>query len=68
MSEKVIHEYKIPKSVTVALYAIAIALTLNLAKPFISVNPAFAALDYQDHIMISDGINKIVAAIYSCNI
>ena len=42
MSRKVIHEHKIPKSVTVALYAIAIALTLNLAKPFVDVRPAIA--------------------------
>ena len=42
MSRKVIHEHKIPKSVTVALYAIAIALTLNLAKPFVKVSTAQA--------------------------
>ena len=48
MSRKVIHEHKIPKSVTVALYAIAIALTLNLAKPFIGVSPASAELTTYD--------------------
>ena len=42
MTRKVIHEHKIPKSVTVALYAIAIALTLNLAKPFATVSTAQA--------------------------
>ena len=43
MTRKVIHEHKIPKSVTVALYAIAIALTLNLAKPFVKVSTAQAS-------------------------
>ena len=42
MSIKVIHQHKIPKSATVALYAIAIALTLNLAKPFLDVGHAQA--------------------------
>ena len=67
MTSKIIHEYKIPKSITVVLYVIAIALTLNLAKPFIAVNPAFAALDPQDYSMISSGIDDIVRAIRSCN-
>ena len=40
MSRKVVHEYKIPKTITLVLYAIALALTLNLAKPFMDVSPA----------------------------
>ena len=48
MTRKVIHEHKIPKSVTVALYAIAIALTLNLAKPFVDVRPAIAGYHQSD--------------------
>ena len=67
MTKKIIHEYKLPKALTLALYVIAIALTLNLAKPFMSVNPAFAAFDRADYKMIRDGIDSIVAAIYSCN-
>lgn len=31
------------------------------------INPASAALDQHDYSMISDGIDRIVAAIYSCN-
>ena len=42
MSRKVVHEHKIPKPITVVLYAIALALTLNLAKPFMDVSPAAA--------------------------
>ena len=48
MSRKVIHEHKIPKSMTVVLSAIAIALTLNLAKPFVDVRPAIAGYHQSD--------------------
>ena len=32
------------------------------------ISPAYAELSFQDFRMINDGINKIVAAIYSCNL
>ena len=59
MSRKVIHEHKIPKSVTVALYAIAIALTLNLAKPFTGISPASAELYYSDLSSIESSLSSI---------
>ena len=59
MSRKVIHEHKIPKSVTVALYAIAISLTLNLAKPFIGVSPASAELFEEDLFLVHRKLDKI---------
>jgi len=59
MSRKVIFEHKIPKSVTVALDAIAIALTLNLAKPFIGVSPASAELYYSDLSLIESSLSSI---------
>jgi hypothetical protein len=46
MTRKIVHEIKLPKAVTIALYAIAIALVLNVAKPFISIGPALATLHY----------------------
>lgn len=57
MTRKVIHEHKIPKSVTVALYAIAITLTLNLAKPFVDVRPAQA--DETEFMLLDYQLNKI---------
>lgn len=59
MTRKVIHEHKIPKSVTVALYAIAIALTLNLAKPFIGVSPASAEISVLDLYTIHSYLSRI---------
>ena len=44
MNRRVIHEHKIPRSITIVLYVIAIATTLNLAKPFIGVSPASAEI------------------------
>jgi len=44
MTRKVTHEIKLPKSLTVAIYIIAVALALNVVKPFVSVAPAFAEL------------------------
>ena len=57
MTRKVIHEHKIPKSLTVALYAIAIALTLNLAKPFVDVSTAQA--DETEFMLLDYQLNKI---------
>ena len=48
MTRKVTHEIKLPKSLTVAIYIIAVALALNVVKPFVSVAPAFADLDNYD--------------------
>lgn len=48
MTRKVTHELKLPKSLTVAIYIIAIALALNVVKPFVGVAPAFAELGYGD--------------------
>ena len=53
MSRKVIHEVKLPKSLTLILYVIAIALTLNVVKPFIQALPAFADLNEGDRINVS---------------
>ena len=53
MVRKVVHEHKIPKTITTALYVIAIALTLNLAKPFVSVLPAWAELDSGDRLRVT---------------
>lgn len=52
MARKVIHEIKVPMSVTVALYMIGAALFLNLAKPLVSASPAFADLSYGDRIEV----------------
>ena len=53
MTRKVTHEVKLPKSLTVAIYIIAIALALNVVKPFVGVAPAFAELGYGDLIKVS---------------
>jgi hypothetical protein len=42
MDKKIIHEVKLPRVITVALYAIAIGLLANLFKPVVMGNPAFA--------------------------
>ena len=52
MTRKIVHEIKLPKAVTIALYAIAIGLILNVAKPFISIGPALAALNHLDTINV----------------
>ena len=52
MTRKIVHEIKLPKAVTIALYAIAIALVLNVAKPFISIGPALATLSSFDTIKV----------------
>lgn len=52
MTRKVVHEIKLSKSVTVALYLIGSALTLNLATPLISVSPASAELGYGDRVEV----------------
>ena len=43
-----------------------VALNLQLLGGEI-ITPASAALDQSDYSMISDGIDRIVKAIYSCN-
>ena len=45
MKKKIIHEVKLPKVVTVALYAIAVAFLVNVFKPVITTHPAFAELN-----------------------
>lgn len=46
MQRKVVHEHnvKLPTVVTVAIYALAIALGANAIKPIVGANPAFADL------------------------
>ena len=53
MTRKVTHEVKLPKSLTVAIYIIAVALALNVVKPIVGVAPAFAELGHGDLIKIS---------------
>jgi hypothetical protein len=50
MDKKIIHEVKLPRVITVALYAIAIGLLANVFKPVLTAHPAFAA---------SNGVAKI---------
>ena len=45
MEKQIIHEVKLPKVVTVALYAIAIAFLVNVFKPVVTAHPAFAELN-----------------------
>jgi hypothetical protein len=45
MDKKIIHEVKLPRVITVALYAIAIGLLVNVFKPVVMGHPAFAALN-----------------------
>ena len=52
MTRKVTHEVKLPKSLTVAIYIIAVALVLNVAKPFVATSPAFAELSYGDKLKL----------------
>lgn len=54
MQRKVVHEHtiKIPRVVTVGIYAVAIALGANAIKPILSANPAFAELFYGDRIQV----------------
>ena len=52
MTRKVTHEIKLPKSLTVASYIIAVALALNVVKPFVSVALAFAELGYGDKLKL----------------
>ena len=42
LDKKITHEIKVPRSITVALYAIFFVLTLNLISPFINVKTASA--------------------------
>ena len=44
MDKKIIHEVKLPRVITVALYAIAIGLLANVFKPVVMGHPAFAEL------------------------
>ena len=50
MDKKIIHEVKLPRVITVALYAIAFGLLANVFKPVLTAHPAFAA---------SNGVAKI---------
>ena len=52
MTRKITHEVKLPKSLTVAIYIIAVALALNVVKPFVAIAPAFADLDTGDQIYV----------------
>jgi len=52
MDKKIIHEVKLPKVITVALYAVAIGLLANVFKPVVMANPALAALSYGDILKI----------------
>ena len=45
VEKKIILEVKLPKVVTVALYAIAIAFPINVFKPVVTAHPAFAELN-----------------------
>ena len=45
MEKQIIHEVKLPKVVTVALFAIAIAFLVNVFKPVVTTHPAFAELN-----------------------
>jgi hypothetical protein len=52
MTRKVTHEIKLPKSLTVAIYIIAVAFALNVVKPFVGVAPAFAELGNYDTLSL----------------
>ena len=51
MTRKIVHEVKLPKAVTIALYAITIGLVLNVAKPILNANAAWA-LSCGDKIIV----------------
>lgn len=53
MDKKIIHEVKLPRVITVALYAIAIGLLANVFKPVVMGHPAFAELNNYDNINIA---------------
>ena len=52
MDKKIIHEVKLPRVITVALYAIAIGLLANVFKPVVMGHPAFADLSYGDKLKL----------------
>jgi len=51
MDKKIIHEVKLPRVITVALYAIG--LLANVFKPVVMGHPAFAELNEYDTIKVS---------------
>lgn len=55
MQRKVVHEHtiKVPRVVTVGIYAVAIALGANAIKPLLSANPAFAELNRGDYLEVA---------------
>ncbi|MDB3929751.1 hypothetical protein N9413_11250 [Paracoccaceae bacterium] len=53
MDKKIIHEVKLPRVITVALYAIAIGLLANVFKPVVMGHPAFAELNNYDNITVT---------------
>ena len=52
MDKKIIHEVKLPRVITVALYAIAIGLLANVFKPVLTAHPAFAELNSGSKITV----------------
>ena len=61
MDKKIIHEVKLPRVITVALYAIAIGLLANVFKPVVMGHPAFAELSNWDslHVEIKNWPDKL---------
>ena len=61
MDKKIIDEVKLPRVITVALYAIAIGLLANVFKPVVMGHPAFAELSWGDslHVEIENWPNKL---------
>ena len=51
VTRKIVCEVKLPKAVTMSIYAIAIALVLMVAKPISNANAAWA-LSYEDKIIV----------------
>ena len=70
MTRKVTHEVKLPKSLTVAIYIIAVALVLNVAKPFVATSPAFAELyggeEFQVTITNFPGVMEVYGTVSTC--
>ena len=53
MDKIFIYELKLPRVITVALYAIPISLLANVFKPVVMGHPAFAELDNYDNITVT---------------
>ena len=52
MTKRIVHEIKIPKSVTIALYAVTIAIAANFFKPIVAPGAAWA-LGHSEEIIVN---------------